>query len=100
MKAFRPVPARTVSIDVSAASQAISLGGAGAALRIVNDGTATVWLRFGASDVVATLATGLPIRPGVTEVLSLEGMGDEPTHVAAIAAGATGKIYFTPGSGI
>lgn len=61
----------------------------------MNNGTATVWIEFGGTSVAATLASSIPIGPGVTEVLSVSG-----TYVAAIAAGSTGKIYFTPGNGI
>lgn len=95
---FRPAGS-TVNIDVSGSSQAVLIGSCDS-IRIMNDGTATVWLRFGDATVTATTATGMPVGPGVTEVIEFEqGLG-QPISVAAIAAGATGKIYFTPGIGI
>lgn len=69
-------------------------------VRVMNDGTATVWIDFGkASTLAVTTATGVPIGAGVTEVYTTK-IADGPLYVAAIAAGASGKIYFTPGSGV
>ena len=101
---FRPSYAATVSINVSSSSQAVQIQPTGTTgtwqVRIVNDGTATVWLRFGDAGVAATIpngstAGGFPLPAGAIEVLTVVG-----THVAAIAAGSTGSIYFTPGQGI
>ena len=101
MKPFTARPASTVNIDVSAASQSIKVDNlASATVRVVNNGSATVWIAFGNSAVTAALATGAPVPPGTVEVLGA-GSGDNTAlYVAAIAAAATGKIYFTPGSGI
>ncbi len=66
----------------------------------MNDGTATVWIEFGGSTVAAALATSMAVGAGVTEVFEFDvGLG-QPVYAAAIAAGATGKIYFTPGIGV
>ncbi len=97
---FVPKPAGTVNIDVSNATQAVALACplTETQIRVMNNGTATVWINFGISTVTAVLATSMPVGPGVTEVLTIR-VGAAP-YVAAIAAGSTGKIYFTPGSGI
>lgn len=97
---FAPKAAATVNIDVSAVSQAVALGAVlgETQIRVMNNGSATVWINFGVSTVTATLAAGIPIGPGVTEVLTIR-TGAAP-YVAAIAAAASGKIYFTPGSGV
>lgn len=90
----------TVNIDVSAASQSVALGVGGSGYRqieIMNNGTATVWIAFGSSAITTALTTGKPIGPAVDMVVTIPA---GVTHVAAIAAGATGKIYFSPGSGI
>lgn len=102
MNPFRPVPAGTVSIDVSDTSQSVSLGiGASAdAIRVMNDGSATVWINFGDADVEADSAKDIPVGPGVVELVSAQNNDGSLLYVAAIAAGATGKIYFTPGIGI
>lgn len=95
MVPFTPNPASTVNIDVGAASASVSLGiTQRASVQVTNDGTATAWINFGGSGVTAALATGIPVRSGATLVFAT----NQP-YVAAIAAGATGKIYFTPGSG-
>lgn len=97
MKPFSPA-ASTVNIDVSASSQRVLIGRGVQNVRIMNDGSATAWLRFGDATVEAAVATGFPVGPGVTEVLNPAETGD--LYVAAIAAGSTGKIHFTPGVGI
>lgn len=98
---FMPNPAATTLIDVSSSSQAV-LVGSGVSnvnqVRLMNNGTATVWVNFGNSAVTASLTTGFPVGPGVTEVLSVRSI-DGVLYAAAIAAAATGKIYFTPGLG-
>lgn len=99
MDAFEPVSAATANIDVSSSSQSVAVGNAKASIRIMNNGTATVWVNFGPSTVTASLTTGMPVGPGVTEVISYRG-GDVAVYAAAIAAGSTGKIYFTPGLGV
>ena len=98
---FQPVAAGTVNIDVGATTANVSVasGNAYRQVRVMNNGTATAWINHGGSAVEAALATGLPIGPGVTEVLTLPP-SDGTLYIAAIAAAATGKIYFTPGSGI
>lgn len=98
--AFRPAAA-TVNIDVGASSAAVDLKApaCGRQIRVMNNGSATAWITFGKSDVAATMAAGIPVGPGVTEVLDIAEY-DLVTHVAAIAAGSTGRIYFTPGEGL
>lgn len=101
MKPFIPMPAATVNISVSAASQSVSLAVSGGPqqVRIMNNGTATVWVNFGLSGVTAALATGMPVGVGVTEVITIPDYG-ATAYAAAIAAGSTGSIYFTPGEGV
>lgn len=102
MNPFDPVAAATVLIDVSSSSQAVALGAnrSISQVRIMNNGSATVWVGFGTSAVTASLTADFPVGPGVTEVLSVRSISGAPLYAAAIAAGSTGKIYFTPGSGI
>lgn len=100
-KAFTPVPAGTVGINVTSSSQSASLvaGNGPLQVRIMNNGTATVWVNFGLSTVTAATTTGMPVGPGVTEVITVQNMG-ATIYAAAIAAGSTGYIYFTPGYGV
>jgi len=102
MEPFHPTKAATVSINVSSSSQAVQLftERGPVSVRIMNNGTATVWVSFGDSSTTASTSTSVPIGAGVTEVLTLDNIGTGPLYVAAIAAGATGNIYFTPGRGL
>lgn len=97
---FRPNLGATVNIDVANSSANVSLaqGGGRQCVRVMNNGTATAWINFGGSSVTATTTAGIPVGPGVTEVFTIESIGSQP-YAAAIAAGSTGKIYFTPGMG-
>ena len=98
---FRPSGATvpiTVGAAASAATQVCATGTR--SVRVMNDGTATAWINFGDVTVTAAVATSMPVGPGVTEVLSFPNLTAATFYVAAIAAGSTGKIYFTPGSGI
>lgn len=100
--AFTPVAGGTVNIDVSSSSQKIQVSAASGDIdvRIHNNGTATVWIVFGVTTgLTATTTAELSIPPGAVEVLHVPPLGSA-VYVAAIAAGSTGKIYFTPGSGI
>jgi hypothetical protein len=103
MKPFQPRHVATVNIDVSSSNQRVrSHGGCDRGVRVMNNGTATVWIEFGNVAVAAALATGIPIGPGGTLKFftgSIVGPGTGgDLYVAAIAAGSTGKIYFTPGT--
>jgi hypothetical protein len=96
-ESFEP-QASTVNIDVSSSSQSVKFGQAPVdQLRVMNNGTATVWISFGSGSATATTTAGIPVGPGAAEVFSTPSNAD---YVAAIAAGSTGKIYFTPGAGI
>lgn len=97
---FHPVAAATVNIDVAAttANVLVASGNGYRQVRIMNNGSATAWIAHGGSTIEAAAATGIPIGPGVTEVLTFP-VTSGTLYLAAIAAGATGRIYFTPGSG-
>jgi hypothetical protein len=98
MTPFRPAANQTVSINVGSSSANVQVTASSGLqqVRIMNNGTATVWIRFGTDNTVTATTSNMPVGPGTTEVLSHQG----PLWVAAIAAGATGLIYFTPGEGI
>lgn len=99
---FSPAPGKTVNINVAAstANVLVTPEPGPRSIRIMNDGTATVWIEFGkSSGAAASLTTSFPVAAGATEVMTA-AIGDGPIYAAAIAAGATGKVYFTPGSGI
>lgn len=95
---FRPRGA-TVPITVSASSSAETLIAAQQvtqSVRVMNDGTATVWVKFGPSGMgAATTTADMPVASGACEVFTTRD-----AYVRVIAAGSTGIIYFTPGDGI
>jgi hypothetical protein len=95
-------PGKTVNIAVGAASQAVKVSDQRGVqqVRVKNDGTATVWVAFGDSAVAASTASGIPLGSGETEGFTVMAPINGPLYAAAIAAGSTGTIYFTPGSGI
>lgn len=99
MRPFSPGPT-TIGVSVSASSQAVKLVDQSGTqqVRICNLGTAPVFIRFGGSTITSTLAAGMPIPAApYVEVITLP---PDATHVAVIAAGATGDIEFTLGAGI
>jgi hypothetical protein len=90
----------TVNIDVSGSNQRVQINSAGGSqVRVCNLGTATAWINYGTDNTVAaTIAAGMPIPGnGFTEIHT---KATGPIWVAAIAVGSTGKIHFTPGSGL
>lgn len=101
VRPFCPSP-KTVNIAVSASSQAVKLTDTDGVnqVRVANDGSATVWIAFGQSGVSASASTSMPIASGSVEVLTLPIGNGAPVYAAAIAAGATGTVYFTVGAGI
>lgn len=102
MKPFCPDLAATVNVDVGVSTGNVSLAinrNNPVQVRVMNNGSATAWVNFGGSAVTASLTTSFPVGPGVTEVVTVQPVG-AILYAAAIAAGATGKIYFTPGSGV
>jgi hypothetical protein len=100
IQAFRPTPAATVNIDVSSSSQRVLITADSCnAIRVMNNGTATVWIGFGTVAVTSAVATAMPVGPGVTEILRFANKDGSALYATAIAAASTGKIYFTPGTG-
>lgn len=95
MSVFQPL-GPTVSITVGATTANILVDGDGGSstVRVMNNGSATVWIELGGSSVAAVAASSIPIGPGRDAVFAFTG-----SHAAAIAAGTTGLVYFTPGAG-
>jgi FlaG/FlaF family flagellin (archaellin) len=100
--AFCPLADLTVNIDVSSSSARVLLDATNPSqdIRICNDGTATVWIKFGDATVTADVSNDIPVPAGAIEVLHGRNNGSGGLYVAAIAAGSTGKIYFSVGEGI
>ncbi len=67
------------------------------AVRLYNSGAEAVFIAFGDSTVTTTVAAGMPIGAGVTEVLGCGGQ----SYIAGITAGSgPAVLYVTPGEGV
>jgi hypothetical protein len=99
---FAPVGDDTFNIDVAATTARVKLGDINGRLqvRVYNDGSAPAWIKFGDSTVTADTTNDIPIGSKLTCGFTVTPVAGGALYVAAIAGGATGKIYFTPGTGI
>jgi hypothetical protein len=99
---FAPAGDDTFVIDVGAGTARVKMGDISGRLqvRIYNSGSAPAWIKFGDVTVTADMTNDIPIAPGLTCGFTVPPVAGGALYVAAIAAGATGKIYFTPGTGI
>lgn len=88
-------PNRNVAVSASTTSTNSAIGG-GRTVRIQNTGVVPVHIKFGKSDVTATVSD-MPIMDGTApEMMSLP---QGTTHVAAITSSGTATIIFTTGEG-
>lgn len=103
MRSFSPTDDATASISVTTSTAASALkkaGGGAFQLRILNDGSATAFIAFGASGVEAAV-TDYPVPAGAIEVITIQNPDKDPvTHAAAITASGTATVYLTTGDGI
>jgi hypothetical protein len=102
MRAFIATPHTTTNISVGAGSARVLVtnqaAGSVVQVRVVNNGTATAWFAFGDVTIAASVAADTPLPPGAVGVFTALVPDGGSLYAAAIAAGATGSIYFTPGS--
>lgn len=68
--------------------------GSGQILRILNDGTVTIFFKLGAAGVTAT-TTDTPILAGTSELFTIGGQ----VAVAAISGAGSGTLRITRGDG-
>jgi hypothetical protein len=97
---FTPLGA-SVSLAVTTTTGSVALTAVGdqggMEVRLYNAGSATVFVNFGISTVVATTAAGFPLPSGAIEIFTV---GPAVTHVAALTASGTATLYATSGRGI
>lgn len=95
-RAWKPLAA-TQNVAVTNANQTITLNYAHGTrcLRVVNTATETVFINFNAA---ATLAAGLPVPAGQTELFTIQN--DILTLGVIAATGGTGTFYTTVGEGL
>ena len=93
---------RTISCGTSSTETALATGLSGSAtiqVEIQNKGSASpadVFIEFGTTGVVATVATGYPNQVGSIKLVSIP---KSYTHVACISASGTQTVYVTSGRG-
>ena len=90
-------PNQYASVVATATSQALALGGGGTTVRLAVTGDYPVIVKFGNSNVVATVSDGMPIFPGCPEVVDVDEM--TTSHMAVITESGTSRIYATMGAG-
>jgi hypothetical protein len=102
MSLFRAARNATANISVSSSTQRVLVANSAGQLqvRVMNNGTATVWIAFGDVTITTSTTTGVPIGPGQVAGFTIASHNGGEVYAAAIAAGSTGSIYFTPGTGI
>ena len=94
----------TASTSAPTPVQAISKTLGGNQYRIINSGTITVFLGYGAtasdasnnSAVVSTTGASIPLLPGTDEILSFV----PNAYFTGITSSGTAAIYITPGDGM
>ena len=90
-----------LSADVTSTRVALTDAGLGSGteeVRLRNTGTVEVFVAFGDSTVVATVAAGVPLPPNSVEVFRVR---TSATHMAAITAAAgPAVVYATTGQGV
>lgn len=95
---FTPIGS-TSNIAVTATSQVLlvpSIGNTSGTLRIINSGSQTIFLNFGSSAAVATVAAGMPMLPNTVETFA----SGQFTHIAVIAPATGSTLYITSGAGV
>jgi hypothetical protein len=99
---FRAARNATVNISVSSSSQRVLVANSTGPqqIRVMNNGTATVWIAFGDVTITTTTTSGMPVGPGQVCGFTACSPNGGDLYAAAIAGGSTGSIYFTPGTGI
>lgn len=101
LRAFRPYDRETATVSVTTTTGRTALGTNFTENRsrhsmLSNDGSETVFVRFGDSTVEATTAD-VPLLAGTVQVFSPPA---DATHIAAITASGTSTLYVTAGEGI
>ena len=101
---FVPVPAGTKNLAVTTTTARVAitaLSGVGRMqARIYNAGSVPVFVEVGDVTVVAVVASGMPIAPGATELITVPDAAGVARYVAGITASGTATLYITPGEGL
>lgn len=93
-------PQGTITISATTSSAATALPTVGAdnqrQIEIQNAGAANVFVETGSSTITAATASGYPILPGQSKVITIQRT---VTHIATISASGTQTLYVSTGIG-
>ena len=92
--AFAPT-ASTVALTATTTSSNAAISGTGTIL-FANNGTATVYVKFGTSNAVTAAATDTPVPAGQTIAFA----NGSNTYIAVLAASGSNPVMATPGTGL
>lgn len=99
-RAFKPLGVnKTVNVAVTATSQLLAVPNVPygtLALRMANVGTQTIFIDFVTTTGTAVATTSIPLLANTVEVFTL---GNDITHVSAIAGTTGSTLYITYGEG-
>ncbi len=94
---FTPGATVTVSATTASAATAMSLPAARQVMITAPAGNGGIaFIKFGASDVVATVAASCPVLPGAIPIFTVPSTA---THIAVITGSSTATLYVTSGDG-
>lgn len=86
---------KTISCTSSSAATALTFVGQDN-IELQNGGSVPIFVEVGTSTVSAAVATGYPVLPGQSKVISIN---PAVTHIACIVAATTTTLYVTVGMG-
>lgn len=94
---FAPNPNGTVNLGVTSTTGAVSVTGAGNAVRILNEGTVTVFVDIAQAAGTAVATTSMPVHSAAPPEIVFVTDG-QPAVATAITTGVgTQTVYFTRG---
>jgi len=99
---FTPQINKTVAIQSSTGSNVTALpGGAGQQVRVINAGSAIVWIGFGASTITVSSTTDMPILASAAPEKFTVPAGSVVSYIAytSSTAAAAATLYVTQGEG-
>lgn len=98
---FTPIMAGSTTISCTSSSAATALTAINSnlpklQLELQNSGSVPIFVDVGISTITAAVASGYPILPGQSKVISIS---PRTTHIACIVAVTTTTLYVTVGLG-
>ena len=96
MPVFYPTNQGSVTMTADTVAASVALVSLAPDVLVTVTGAQVVHIRFGRSDVVATVAESVPVLAGTQQMIRRDMT---ETHVSAISAGGPSSITFSTGVG-